>query len=264
MPEVKVEEKKVEEQNVPVTTESVATQATLAEKKQRTGVISELRNLQQDVKHFRASDLVVPILSLIFLALLTIFVYVPMVSSAVESRQERDEISKKITRLENVQREIGKIDVGRLQQDLSVSRSVIPFSLQVSDFILYLNEQAEDKGLAFREILAGDIQIRGRGEQRDVDPVIKGVSGPLKYIGSQSDIVEFLDEVQNVSPYIISADSVEIKKSQDSNDWELSLLITGYYLNQSALPKVDIYLPFASYAQYESVLNVFSEKSLNK
>ncbi|MBI2356502.1 hypothetical protein HYV12_00375 [Candidatus Dojkabacteria bacterium] len=233
----------------------------IAERKQRSGVISELKQLQQDVKHFRASDLVVPILSIIFLALLTIFVYTPMIIKAVEFRKEKDEIAQKITKLDNLSTEVGKIDVGQLQKDLAVSREVIPFSLQVSDFILYVNNLAEDKKLDFKEILAGDIQVRSKNEQRSVDPVIKGVSGPLKYSGPLPVIVEFLDELQNVSPFIISADSVEIKKLPDTNDWELSLIITGYYLNKASLPKLDIYMPFASYTFNTHAMDVFRAKA---
>ena len=163
-------------------------QTSLADKKVRSGVISELKQLQQDVKHFRASDLVVPIMSIIFLALLTSFVYIPMITKAIEFREKKDEIADKIVKLERVNTELSKIDVAALQSDLATSRSVIPFSLQVSDFVLYVNELAEDKNLEFKEILAGDIQVRSKGETREIDPVIKGVSGPLKYGGSLEDI----------------------------------------------------------------------------
>lgn len=236
-------------------------QTSLADKKVRSGVISELKQLQQDVKHFRASDLVVPIMSIIFLALLTSFVYIPMITKAIEFREKKDEIADKIVKLERVNTELSKIDVAALQSDLATSRSVIPFSLQVSDFVLYVNELAEDKNLEFKEILAGDIQVRSKGETREIDPVIKGVSGPLKYGGSLEDIVSFLDELQNISPYIISADNIELKQFGDEGDWELSLLITGFYMNKASLPSLDIYAPFSPYTQYEAVLNTFSSKA---
>lgn len=235
----------------------------LAEKKVRSGVISELKQLQQDVKHFRASDLVVPIMSIIFLGLLTAFVYIPMITKAVEFREQKEEIAQKIEKLERVNTEISKIDVATLQSDLATSRSVIPFSLQVSDFVLYVNDLAEDKKLEFKEILAGDIQVRSKGETREIDPVIKGVSGPLKYVGDLDDIVEFLDELQNISPYIISADNIELKQVGDDDKWEMSLLITGFYLNKSSLPSLDIYAPFSPYTQYQAVMQTFSSKAEN-
>ncbi|KKR06211.1 MAG: hypothetical protein UT34_C0001G0251 [candidate division WS6 bacterium GW2011_GWF2_39_15] len=230
-------------------------------RRQKSGVIDELKQLQVDVKSFKPSDLFIPVLSLFLLIILTIFVYVPMITKAIEFRNEKGQVAENIKKLNQLETEIGRIDVGQLQQDLAVSRDVIPFSLQVSDFVLYVNDLAEHKGLDFKEILAGDILIRSKGEKRDVDPVIKGVSGPLKYVGSLTKVVDFLDELQNVSPFIISADSIELKQVAGTNDWELSLIITGYYLNKASLPALDIYVPMSSYAQYKSVIDIFKEKS---
>lgn len=227
----------------------------------RSGVITELKQLQQDVKSFKTGDLVVPILSLVFLALLTTFVYIPMISTAIDFRNERTKISQDIEKLNRVNDEIAKIDVGLLQQDLSVSRQVIPFSLQVSSFVLYINNLADDKGLDFKEIAAGDIQIREKGAARETDPVTKGVSGPLKYTGPLTSILNFLDDLQNASPYVVSSDNIEMKQMTDSNEWEISLLITGYYLNQAALPKPDIYQPFSGYSQFQNVIDVFRNKA---
>lgn len=243
--------------------DSLKTRTDMIDKKNRSGVISELRQIQQDVKKYKTNDLIIPVMSIIFLSLLTIFVYIPMVARAVEYRSEVGSVQEKITKLTGLNSQLSQLDSVGLQQDLAVSRDVIPFSLQVSDFVLYINKLAEEKGLQFKEILAGDIQIRGKGESRDVDPVMKGVSGPLKYVGRQARVVSFLDELQNISPYIISADSVELKKLE-SGDWELSLLVTGYYLNQASLPALDIYSPYSSYTQYRSVIDIFRSKSQNR
>src|SRR5690606_34536199 len=142
-----------------------------------------------------------------------VFVYLPMVSSALEFRTERSEVQGKIEKLESLNSDLDRIEVVQLQRDLSVSRSVIPFSLQVSDFLSYVDNLAQEKNLTFREILAGNVQVRSGEDSRTVDPVVRGVSGPLRYIGTLSNITSFLDGLQNASPFIISASDIELRKS---------------------------------------------------
>jgi len=225
------------------------------------GVIEELKLFQTQVKTFKPQDLYIPILSLFVMTLLTIFVYIPMIRNAVDSRNEKREISEKIGKLNKLNDELDAVDVGNLQMDLASVRTVIPFSLQVSDFLLYVDNLAKEKNLDFKEVLAGDVLIRSKGETRDIDPTIKGVSGPLKYVGDLDDITEFLGELQNISPFIVSSDDVELRKSADGEKWEVAIVITGYYLNRNAIPKVNIYSSYTPYTQYEDILNILKDKA---
>ena len=220
----------------------------------------ELRSLQSTVKKFKFGDLVVPILSVIALAVLTIFVYVPMISSAIANVAQRKDTTAKIASLNKLDADLGSIDLNDFNTTLANSRKVIPFSLQVSDFLSYVDDSAKKDGLVFKEILTGDITIVSPGSTKGTDTTTKGVSGPLKYQGSINQITAFLDELQSTSPYIISADQISLRKST-SNIWELSLTVTGYYIDQNALPSLNIYVPFTKYSQNSKVIGVFNIKA---
>lgn len=222
----------------------------------------ELKELQETVKKFKFGDFVVPILSIIALSLLSVFVYIPMISKAVENVREVREVGEKIKMLEKLNNDLDGIDQTVMQTDLANSRKVIPFSLQVSDFLSYVDTSARSKGLDFKDILAGDISIKSSTEKKGIDSVIKGVSGPLKYTGNLTQITNFLDQIQATSPYIISADQIKLKRTASAGTWEIALTVTGYYIDQAGLKAPDIYLPFTAYTQFKPVMEVFSTKAL--
>ncbi len=221
---------------------------------------SELQAIQSSVKKFKPGDLVVPVLSLLALGLLTIFVYIPMVTSGMKFRAESQDTKSKITQLNKLGSDLDAMDITLLQTDLSNARTVIPFSLQVSDFVSYVDDSAKSNGLEFREILAGDIAVRTSAESKGVDPVMRGVSGPLKYSGNFTEITSFLDEIQDASPFIVATDQVKLKQTE-SGQWELALTVTGYYINQDAITKPNIYSPFSSYTQFTPTIDVFTQKA---
>ncbi len=235
----------------------------LEEKKEKkaTTVLRDINEFKTQVKSFKVSDLIVPVLSIIVLLLLSYFVYIPMIRNAVQFQSESKSINEKILKLNKLNSDLDGIDVGILQSDLSSARTVVPFSLQVSDFAFYVDDLAGKKGLEFMEIFAGDIAIRSKDQARDTDPTVKGVSGPLKYRGDLEDIISFLDELQSVSPFIVSSDNIQLRRAADSQLWEVSLAITGYYLNEKSIVTPDIYTGFAKYDTYRSILDIFENKA---
>jgi hypothetical protein len=179
----------------------------------------------------------------------------------VSYREETKEVSGKIDQLNELNSSLDSIEVSQLQQDLAVTRKVIPFSLQVSDFAFYVDNLAQEKGLDFKEILAGDIQVKAPDEEKGIDPIVKGVSGPLKYGGTLAAITEFLDGLQNASPFMIAADDIKLRKAVDTDEWEVSLNITGYYINEATIPQPNIYSPFSAYSTNSEVLDIFRSKA---
>jgi hypothetical protein len=246
-----------------IETKPVVDPATAEEGKRKTdlNVFKEISEFRTQIKSFNVSDLIVPAMSLIILLLLTVFVYIPSISSAVSFREETKEVSGKIEQLNELNSSLDSIEVSQLQQDLAVTRKVIPFSLQVSDFAFYVDNLAQEKGLEFKEILAGDIQVKAPDEEKGIDPIVKGVSGPLKYGGTLAAITEFLDGLQNASPFMIAADDIKLRKAVDSEAWEVSLNITGYYINESTIPQPNIYSPFSVYSTNSEVLDIFRSKA---
>lgn len=221
--------------------------------------ISNLGELRATAKKFKLADVVVPILSIVLLALISIFVYMPMINTAIESNDETTEVKGKIVALEKLDGQLDQLNVANLQEDLNNAREVIPYSLQVSDFVYYIDNLAKEKNLIFKDIFAGDVEVKGGGIADN--SVIKGVNGPLRYIGSLSDITEFLDELQNTSPFIVSTDQVEIKNLADSEDWEVSVTLTGYYVNKDSIGEANIYNAFFAYSKYTEAIQVFTEKA---
>lgn len=243
--------------NPVVTDDTVGSTSTI---RQVDKTFAELQAIQSTVKKFKFGDLIIPLLSIFMLLLLTFFVYIPMISSGVKFRDENRGVQEKITKLEKLNSDLDSLDISLLQTDLANSRTVIPFSLQVSNFLSYLNDSAIENGLEVKNIVTSDIAINATGTGKGLDTVMKGVSGPVKYIGSFNAILRFLGELQNSSPYLISADQIKISKAQDSL-WEISLSVTGFYLNQSALPKVNLYENFQPYSQNSDILKIFSDKA---
>lgn len=227
---------------------------------------NELKAIQSTVRSFKFTDLLIPLLSLISLILLSIFVYIPMVTSGIESMQDNKVTKGKIASLKELGNTLSSIDQTMIQDDLLSAQSVIPYSLQVSDFVSYVDDLAKANGLKFKEILAGDILVKDTGTSKGVDSVMKGVSGPVKYSGSLSQIVEFLDTLQTTSPFILSADVIQIESKANTSVWDVSLNITGYYLDKNKIEEPNIYAKFTPYNKYSDIVQTFARKaqSLNK
>jgi hypothetical protein len=227
--------------------------------KKNISVVSELTQFTQTAKKFKLGDVVVPILSIIILILLTLFVYIPQITNAIEANKEAKEVSENIDSLEKLNTDLDSVDISQLQIDLSDAQIVIPYELQVSDFVFYVDTLARKEGLNFKEIFAGDVEVKGGGVVED--SVISGVSGPLRYTGSLEDITTFLDELQNASPFIVSTDKVDIKNIADSSSWEVSITLTGYYVDRANIASANIYNPFVIYTRYDDVIEVFKDKA---
>ncbi len=225
-------------------------------------VIKELTEIQVDVKSFKLGDIIIPLLSLIILVLLSVFVYIPMISEATKNNAQSKDIDNKITQLKSLSKQLDSIDQGQMQVDLANSRLVIPYSLQVSDFIINTDKQALDSGLKAKDILAGDVQINdGSTKKSTKSASIMGVSGPVKYEGSIVAISNFLDKMTGSSQYILSLENIRLKKQANNGDkWEVSLSVTGYYLNKDTVVSPSYYIPFSAYTRYADVFSKFANK----
>ena len=69
----------------------------------------------------------------------------------------------------------------------------------------------------------------------------------LGYSGMYEDVISFLDDVQDVSPYMIRIENVEVG-AQENGQWNISLQVSGYYMNEREEPS--LYDPFTLYTDY--------------
>jgi len=203
-------------------------------------------------------DMIIPVLVLIVLILLSVFVFIPMVKSAIDFRVESKEINKKMETLEKLERDLEGVDDTLLQADLIMTKRVIPTSLKVSDFIYYIDTLANSKNLSARELTASDVKVITGGDSDNPDYTY-AVNAPLAYSGSFGSILGFLDELQGASPYIVSIEGISLRGSE--NDiWNISFKTTGYYIPEE-VQNTSLYTPFSAYNKYEETMKILRQKS---
>jgi hypothetical protein len=219
----------------------------------------EVEAISSKIKNSRLkfADVLVPLISAIILILLSLFVFFPMVKAAIDFRTEYKVIENKKEALAELGAELNKLDDAQVGIDLVNSKRVIPKSLKVSSFIYYIDGLAYDKGLSSNEISAGDIKISTGNEEKKGEFIL-GVSGPLAYSGSLDSLLSFLDDLYSASPYVISAENIELNSTIDS--WKVTLNVTGYYVPQN-IDEFDLYTAFTPYTNYENIIEIFELKA---
>lgn len=238
----------------------------------------DLGNNQAKIKRFTIGDLVIPLLGLFILLMLTIFVYVPMIftgeNSYMSMREERKEIDSKKRELDKKLEQMKPVteNAGNLTRDLRTVNSIIPNSLDVSDFTYYVDRLAQQTGLDFKEISSGNISVDTSDDRNESVPTsVSGVSGPIVYEGKYSEIVDFLDKLQSESPYIVETSNIFLKlitparsgESVDESYWRVEISITGYYIATADGGEIlfNAYQPFVPYTRYEDILEIFRFKA---
>lgn len=206
----------------------------------------------------KISDVIIPILVLSVLGLLGVFVFVPMIKSAMSFQAEHSEVVSKEEKLKKLEDVLSAMDEGTLQIDLVNAKKVIPNTLKVSSFMYYIDNLASEKNLDSSEISAGDIKINAEGETSEGNYIL-GVSGPLQYQGKLSNVLSFLDSLYSASPYILTIENLKLE-SYDTGVWKVSFSVTGYYVPESSAT-VDLYTDFESYTQYPDVVAIFENKA---
>lgn len=220
---------------------------------------SEVINQRLKKSKLNMEDVVIPIVVIIVLILLSAFVFVPMVKSAIDFRNESKDINKKMESLDKLEKGLEEIDNTLLQADLIVAKKVIPNSLKVSDFIYYIDSLANSKNLSSRELTASDVKVVTGGDSENPDYTF-AVNGPLSYTGSFESVLGFLDELQMSSPYIVSVEDISLTKTNDGR-CSISLNVTGYYIPEIT-ETFDLYgIPFSPYTKYEETMTILREKA---
>ena len=222
----------------------------------------ELEAISQKIKDskLKVEDIIIPAAVGLIFIILAVFVFVPMIKSAIEFRQEFATISEKEKTLEELEKQVSGIDDALIQVDLINAKAVIPKTLQVSSFVYYIDSLATELSLQSKSISAGDVQISATdNEEKDIKRSYLGVSGPLSYTGSLENVLNFLDSLYSASPYIVSAENISLKGST-SGSWVVTLNVTGYYVPETN-KEVNLYGRYTSYSSFGDILQVFAEKA---
>ena len=200
-------------------------------------------------KKLTISDLIIPIASSIVLLVLCFAVFIPMVRSAFEYMDEMKEIDQKIEQLDKLNKQLDQLDESQLSDDVLTSRTVVPNTLLVSDLVYYIDNLAKSLNLQISKLSSADS--------------LNLVSGPLGYEGEYSNVIDFLEKAQNVSPYMIRLENVKLSrknKNDGKDNWSIDMIVSGYYISDSE-EEPNIYSNFQPYTQHSNVLEIFREKA---
>ena len=200
-------------------------------------------------KKLTISDLIIPIASSIVLIILCFAVFIPMVRSAFEYMDEMKEIDQKIEQLEKLSKQLDQLDENQLSDDVLTSRTVVPNTLLVSDLVYYIDNLAKSLNLQISKLSSADS--------------LNLVSGPLGYEGEYSNVIDFLDKAQNVSPYMIRLENVKLSrknKNDGKDNWSIDMIVSGYYISDSE-EEPSIYSNFKPYTEHSDILEIFREKA---
>lgn len=209
----------------------------------------------------KVQDLLIPIIIGIILVFITIFVFIPMISTAFDLRKELKDIKSKQEQMTTMKNTLSQMNEKVLEEDLRDVKNVIPRTLRVSSFIYYIDELAKNKNLTSETISAGDIKLRDQAEEKAKETSqYKGVNGPLAYSGILEDVLSFLDSFYTSSPYIVSPENIKLQGNSSDDTWKVTLSLTGYYISEEDT-KVDIYRPFRLYTGFSDVLALLKNKA---
>ena len=200
-------------------------------------------------KKLTISDLIIPIASSIVLLVLCFAVFIPMVRSAFEYMDEMKEIDQKIEQLDKLNKQLDQLDESQLSDDVLTSRTVVPNTLLVSDLVYYIDNLAKSLNLQISKLSSADS--------------LNSVSGPLGYEGEYTNVIDFLDKAQNVSPYMIRLENVKLSrknKNDGKDNWSIDMIVSGYYISDSE-EEPSIYSNFQPYTEHSDVLEIFREKA---
>jgi hypothetical protein len=179
-------------------------------------------------------DVMVPAVSGVIFLLVLFAVLIPSIENTQEMLLEIEKLEKKEETLQRNLNLIESIHFVDLQKDLANARQVIPQKLEVAQFVYYIDTLAREKKLEFQELKGGDI---GVGGEEVTFLSVKGIRVPMGYRGKYEPILEFFDELQLASPYVLSfGHKVELNKLKAEEgvepNWSLEINVTGYHVQE--------------------------------
>ncbi len=210
------------------------------------------------------ADLLIPIVSAFVFIMVLFFILIPSINNSNEVLSEIEEVESDQEILRRNLETVEAIDFTQMQRDLSNARKVLPRRLEVAQFAYYVDSLAEEKDLEFRELRAGDVSISEAEE--DISTLnVKGIRVPMEYTGNYEPILDFFNELQTVSPYVISFGyNVELNKlgEDDDTEWGLEIDITGHHVreDEELARTTNLYLPITPYNSDEELVQEFTER----
>lgn len=222
----------------------------------------EGRDKKKNTTKLTLMDLLIPVVSGLVFLLVLFFVLIPSINNSNEMLSEVEQIQREQEILERNLAMVRGLDFDTLQTDLSNARRVLPRRLEVAQFAYYVNSLSVEKDLNFGGLRVHDLPV---AMESVLD--VEGVRATMDYSGEYNDILDFFNELQLVSPYVISfGNKVDLNKRgvevEDNVMWRLEIDITGYYTKEREELEAIInpLMPFTPYDTDESIVEEFAER----
>lgn len=215
-------------------------------------------------KNIMILDFIVPFVSGSIFILVLFFVLIPSINNSQEVLVEIERVQEEQKIVERNLELVRGMNFTAVQGDLSNARRILPRSLEVAQFAYYIDSLAQEKGLNFRELKASSVAV-----SRDDLPFLnlKGIRVPMGYSGDYEPILDFFNELQTVSPYVISfGHKVDLRKSGTEEDddirWNLEIDVTGYYVEEleTSTHDINLSMPIGPYDSDPNVVEEFEER----
>ena len=207
-------------------------------------------------------DLLIPVVSGVVFILVLFFVLIPSINNSNEVLSEIEQIQNNQEIIERNLTIVRDLDFDELQTNLSNARRVLPRRLEVAQFAYYVNSLSAEKELDFGGLRVHDLRVT-----TDSVLEVEGVRATMDYSGDYEDILDFFDELQLVSPYVISfGHRVDLNKrgteAEGDVRWRLEIDITGYYAaeRQELEAEINPLVPFRPYNANEDIVEEFAER----
>lgn len=214
-------------------------------------------------KRLTFSDLLIPFLAVIAFIILTVFVYIPQLQSALNYYDEIHSLKKDEVKLSNNLNTLNDLEDSQseLLVDLSAAKSVIPNKLSVSDFTFGVDDLAKEYNLSLQSISSSDIGYADSEDTEYATGIVKGITGPLSYEGSFGDVTDFLERIKLSSPYLIETSDIQTSRLDDMDRWRVDLAVTGYYFVENQYKFKDYTIPITDYHTKSAFLDEIKSRS---
>ncbi len=226
--------------------------------------MKEIKKKQKQTTKLTFGDLMIPVVSGVIFILILFFVLIPSINSSNDMLLEIEQVKKDQEILKRNLEVAEGLDFATLQTDLANARKVLPRRLEVAQFAYYIDSLAREKDLHFRELKAGDVTI----SEEEISALdVKGIRVPMGYSGDYEPILDFFNELQLASPYVISfGHKVDLVKRGDEGErnveWGLEIDVTGYHVEEDQDLDVTInpLLPVIPYDSDRDLVEEFADR----
>lgn len=179
---------------------------------------------------------VVPIVSILILGVITVFVFIPSGTEAIDTLDEIRSINTQIEKNEEKIEDLESINLSQVKSWLTTVTSVIKDDLEVAELAGEVELIARDNDLETKNVQFS----RSTSPPSDIPGFVEVITGPFSYEGYFTDISNFLEDLRNESSTVLAIRSVSLTKRSSTGEtgteeeplWGIDLEIDGFIASQ--------------------------------